>query len=207
MTEETTLNVVTFEDYENFVTQLASKDSMKDFNAKLGTGGLGLAGEAGEIAQLTFGVLEDYVPWSMEIRDKYIKELGDVMWYTAFVARNVLEIGLKDLVEYPPAEILAGDPTSNLRGASGMLCGVTALIADTTKKLLFHGMPWDDNVKQKMITSLAQVYWTASFFADNVLGCHLDEVIEANVEKLSARYKSLKFTTEEFMKKEEGQAE
>jgi NTP pyrophosphatase (non-canonical NTP hydrolase) len=110
MTEETTVNVVTFEDYENFVTNLASKDSMKDFNAKLGTAGLGLAGEAGEISQLTFGVLEDYTPWSREISEKYVKELGDVMWYTAFMARNVLDIGLKDLAELPPAEILAGDP-------------------------------------------------------------------------------------------------
>jgi hypothetical protein len=88
-----------------------------------------------------------------------------------------------------------------------MLCGVTALIADTTKKLLFHGMPWEDKVKGRLVATLAQVYWDGVFFADNVLGIHIDEVIDANVEKLSARYKSLKFTTEEFMKKEEGQAE
>lgn len=114
---------MTLEEYCDFVTQLASEHSMKDFNAKLGTGGLGLAGEAGEIA-------------------------------------------------------------------------------DLAKKVLFHGMEWNDEVKAKVKKELGDVMWYAAFVARNVLCMSLEEVIEANVEKLNARYQTGKFTTEEFIAKE-----
>lgn len=110
-------------DYENFVTGLASTTSLHSFEAKLGTAGLGLAGEAGEIA-------------------------------------------------------------------------------DLTKKLLYHGMPFDEEVRQKLISECSDLLWYLQFAITHVCGITIEELIDFNIKKLSARYKSLKFSTEEFMAKE-----
>lgn len=114
---------MTLDEYCDFVTKLASKDSMVDFKSKLTTGAMGMAGEAGEVV-------------------------------------------------------------------------------DIAKKILFHGQPYTDEVRQKLIKELGDEIWYLAFFCRNVLNISIEEVIEANVQKLSARYKSLEFTTEEFMAKE-----
>lgn len=91
---------LTLEQYADFVTQLASKKSMRDFESKLGTGGLGLAGEAGEVADIAKKVLfHDGMEFTPEVREKLIKELGDVMWYVAFTCRNVLEMTLEEVID------------------------------------------------------------------------------------------------------------
>jgi NTP pyrophosphatase (non-canonical NTP hydrolase) len=88
-------------------------------------------------------------------------------------------------------------------GTSGLgIAGEAGEIADLTKKVLFHGMEFTPEVKQKMIKELGDVLWYAAFMARVVLETPLEEVIQANVEKLNARYKS-GFTTEEFMAKED----
>lgn len=116
---------VTLEEYEAFVTRLASTTSMHSFEAKLGTGGLGLGGEAGEVA-------------------------------------------------------------------------------DIAKKVLFHGMPFDEEVKQKLKKELGDGLWYITFTAVHVCDSSLQEILEMNVEKLQKRYSTGVFTTEEFMKKEKG---
>ena len=109
-------------EYENFVLGLAFPRSMASMEAKLGTGGLGLAGEAGEVADIAKKILFHEMELTDEVRMKLLKECGDVMWYVAFTA-----------------------------------CA---------------------------------------------LGSSIQEVIDMNVEKLSARYKSGQFSKEEFMQKE-----
>ena len=47
---------------------------------KLGIAGLGTAGEAGEVADLIKKILYHDVPLE-SVRDKLIKEMGDVYWY------------------------------------------------------------------------------------------------------------------------------
>lgn len=114
---------VSMEDYEKFVTKLASTTSMHSFEAKLGTGGLGLSGEAGEVA-------------------------------------------------------------------------------DLVKKLLYHGKEFDEETREKMVSELGDILWYLTFTAKNVCGVSLQEVLDKNVEKLQSRYKTGKFTVEEFKVKE-----
>jgi NTP pyrophosphatase (non-canonical NTP hydrolase) len=114
---------LTLEAYADFVTSIVSKHSMKNFKAKLGTAGLGLGGEAGEIA-------------------------------------------------------------------------------DTVKKLLFHGKKYDEETRQHLIKELGDVMWYVSFMARHVLNTTVEEVIELNKAKLEERYKTGKFTTREFLEKE-----
>jgi NTP pyrophosphatase (non-canonical NTP hydrolase) len=52
---------------------------------KLSLGGLGVAGEAGEVADLIKKILHHDVPLDA-VRDKLIKEMGDVYWYLEYLA-------------------------------------------------------------------------------------------------------------------------
>jgi NTP pyrophosphatase (non-canonical NTP hydrolase) len=115
---------ITLKRYQKFVISLASPDSMKTVERKLGTSGLGLAGEAGEFADVIKKVLFHGMDLDEEVHDRLVKELGDIMWYVAFAAET--------------------------------------------------------------------------------LQVDLQTIIDANVEKLSARYASGKFTKKEFMNKEKG---
>lgn len=90
---------LTLEAYCDFVTSLASKASMKNFKAKLGTSGLGIGGEAGEIADTVKKILFHGKKYDEETRQHLIKELGDVIWYVAFMARNVLEISVEEVIQ------------------------------------------------------------------------------------------------------------
>lgn len=115
---------LTFEQYSDFVSKMASKASTRSLKAKIGTGGLGMAGEAGEIA-------------------------------------------------------------------------------DLTKKILFHGLKWNDDTRHKMKKELGDTVWYLAFICRHVLGVTLEDVMQTNMDKLNERYKSGKFTTREFMKKED----
>ena len=63
-------------------------------------------------------------------------------------------------------------------------------------------MEWNEESKKKILNELSDVMWYVAFTARNVLGVSIEEIIDANVEKLQDRYKTGKFTTEEFMVKE-----
>ena len=69
------------EEYCDWVTALASERSMKDFESKLATGGLGLAGESGEIADLVKKVLFHGMEYTEEVRKKLIKEVEIIIFY------------------------------------------------------------------------------------------------------------------------------
>lgn len=112
-----------WEEYSEFVTGLASEASMKDFNSKLLTSGLGLSGESGEVV-------------------------------------------------------------------------------DLVKKIIFHGKPWDEEIRQKLISEYSDIFWYLTFGIKNVLGLELQDIIDFNVSKLQSRYKTGKFTVQEFIEKE-----
>ena len=96
---------MTLEEYCDFVASIASKDSMKDFESKLGTGALGLAGESGEVADMAKKVLFHGMEWNEETKKKVFKELGDVLWYVAFTARNVLEVSIEEIIDANVAKL------------------------------------------------------------------------------------------------------
>jgi NTP pyrophosphatase (non-canonical NTP hydrolase) len=95
------------EEYEQFVTSLASPESLKDMRARLATGALGLAGEAGEVADVAKKILFHNLELTQEIHDRLVKELGDVMWYVAFTARNVLNVSIQHVIDENVAKLQA----------------------------------------------------------------------------------------------------
>lgn len=82
-------------EFQEFVKDIASPRSMRDFESQLLTSGLGLAGEAGECADWAKKVVFHGGEFN---REKYILELSDVMWYIAFSA-NMLGITIEEIVE------------------------------------------------------------------------------------------------------------
>ena len=89
---------VTLKQYQAFVISLASPDSMKTVERKLGTSGLGLAGEAGEFADVIKKVLFHGMDLDEEVHDRLVKELGDIMWYVAFAAET-LQVDLQTILD------------------------------------------------------------------------------------------------------------
>lgn len=64
--------------------------------AELASAGLGIAGEAGEVADLVKKVLFHGHPLDEAVRSKLVKETGDVLWYAALLA-EVLGVPLSDI--------------------------------------------------------------------------------------------------------------
>lgn len=203
MSEET-IDYAHFENYPKFVTRLGSAFSMISFVAKTGTMGLGLAGEAAEVSELA--IKYNGVKGEIDEADrlKLIDELGDICWYVAFAAANVVDVPFVDLIPQGVPNILETRPAESLKFLSLQLSTQCGAVADIAKKLVYHGKPYNDEVKAKLVLKLTDVMHNVLFIVKDVCRSSLEEVIKRNVEKLSTRYASLTFTTAEFMEKEEG---
>lgn len=186
--------------YEDFVTKLVSMHSMENFKTKLGTMGLGLAGESGEIAFIAIR-MQYGNPMTTKDYERILDELSDVCWYVAFAARHVVQVPLKDLVpHYPVAQSHNTESAFLLNSSrlSAACCGV----ADQVKKLLYHGKEYNDKVRKDLIERLGIVMMNVVVMASEVCGVSFENLITHNVLKLSDRYKSLSFNTEEALAKE-----
>ena len=64
------------------------------------------------------------------------------------------------------------------------LAGESGEVADIIKKTFYHGHPLD---KEALYKELGDVLWYLAVMADG-LGFSLDEIAQANVDKLRARY-------------------
>lgn len=189
------------EEYADFVTEMASKEHLVDFNSKLTSGSLGLAGESGEIAEIVYNSVNFKKWWCKKVRSSIINELSDVCWYIAFLMRHVVERPLNELEWCLSNSLRISDQTSNIEIGTLALVTKSTKIADSAKKVLFHGLPWD-NVKIDFFTNIRFVYQAVHYFADNVVCVDFNDLIEANVKKLKERYKSGTFSNKEFMAKE-----
>jgi NTP pyrophosphatase (non-canonical NTP hydrolase) len=83
-----------FKEYQEFVWEIASETSRQDFEHQIGTAGLGLAGEAGEVADIAKKVLFQGKEFD---REDFISEAGDVLWYLAFAA-TMCETSLEEIM-------------------------------------------------------------------------------------------------------------
>lgn len=90
---------MTFENYQEEMKRTASKFEASNENLCLGA--MGIAGEAGEVADY----IKKIVFHSHELsREKLAEELGDVMWYLAYLSEvigyslsEIADINLKKL--------------------------------------------------------------------------------------------------------------
>lgn len=92
--------------------------------AQLASAGLGIAGEAGEVADLVKKVLFHGHPLDEATRAKLVKETGDVLWYAALLAETLgvplAEIASANIVKLKARYPAGFDPTRSLnRPAEG----------------------------------------------------------------------------------------
>lgn len=87
------------EKYCDFVEQMASEHSTYNFDCKLGTVGLGLTGEAGEVADLIKKCLYQGKEFDKSVGEELTKEIGDVLWYVAFACRFVLGKSMEEVLQ------------------------------------------------------------------------------------------------------------
>lgn len=82
-----------FRAYQTAAFQTArAEDNQREW---LGNFGLGIAGEAGEVADM----LKKHLFQGHDLdKDGLVKELGDVLWYIAALA-SVIGVGLEDIAE------------------------------------------------------------------------------------------------------------
>jgi NTP pyrophosphatase (non-canonical NTP hydrolase) len=74
--------------YRDEVMKNCPRFNTDPIEKKLDLGGLGVAGEAGEVADLVKKILHHDVPLE-SVRDKLIKEMGDVHWYLEYLAATL----------------------------------------------------------------------------------------------------------------------
>ena len=91
--DRATTKVSTLNDYQRFAGVTANMQL--DAKLNLATLGLGIAGEAGEVAD----IIKKHVGHDHDLDvDKTIKEIGDVMWYAA-VLSNALGVSLQEVAQ------------------------------------------------------------------------------------------------------------
>jgi NTP pyrophosphatase (non-canonical NTP hydrolase) len=81
---------------------------------------LGLAGEAGEVAEKIKKVIRDNDGViDHDTRETISKELGDVLWYVAQIATE-LDLSLADIAEHNLAKLQSRKARGNLSGSGDM---------------------------------------------------------------------------------------
>ena len=68
---------------QNLILQIQSLDESTVPVSRLLISAMGLSGEAGEFTDLVKKILFQGTPFSQNVKEKLILELGDVMWYVA----------------------------------------------------------------------------------------------------------------------------
>lgn len=173
---------VTFEEYQNLAARTAYQHENEHVNYAMG-----LSGETGELIDLfkKFLFHKHPIP-SEEIK----KEAGDVLWYTSQIMRiydiSIEDIFLKlnqtnDVIEKSKNEgnvenlimISCLNLSHSVGDISGYIDGLT----------MVSGFYSTEYLKGKVSNVLRNVH-----FLTNIAGLTVEEVAEANIEKLKARY-------------------
>ncbi len=95
---------IDFNEYQRLAATTANYDPPPQY--RLCNWSMGLCGEVGEFSEL----IKKHVFHSKELdKDKCLKELGDVMWYLAIVAKE-LGISLQDIASANIAKLAARYP-------------------------------------------------------------------------------------------------
>jgi|APSaa5957512535_1039671.scaffolds.fasta_scaffold01149_18 NTP pyrophosphatase (non-canonical NTP hydrolase) len=194
------MNALEYQDFVNSVSSddtsiyMSFKDRLEVLHRNHGcdpqrliTAALGMVGESQEYLDLVVNSI------ITDTHDKRLLELGDVLWYIIQACEGLgvgldkvqeLSVGVRNhYIEVSPIK-LSSMETDELEPE---LASVIGEFCDLLKKILFHGKSFVENHK-KLLDILAKLYYTY----ENELqwqGFTLEEVMLANVEKLSNRHK------------------
>ena len=74
------------------------------------------------------------------------------------------------------------------------LAGETGEVCEIIKKHVFHGHPWSEETRLKLVKELGDVEWYANLLRSSI-ETTLEEIHEVNIVKLAARYPEGFFST------------
>lgn len=100
---------------------------------------------------------------------------------------------MKDFDTYQELALRTASPESTatsltlLNSAALGLSGESGEIADHVKKVMFHGHPLDDAMRDKIAKEIGDILWYCAMGAKGI-GLGLGEIARMNVEKLKKRY-------------------
>lgn len=162
---------------------------------------LGLAGEAGEVAEIVKKCMQDCQGvWNILRLPTLKKELGDVLWYLSEIARRT-ELSLEEVAQWNVGgglttfneyskkqeqtvwyqhENIVKHPFFGLAEKVGRVCELAK------KCIRDDGGVWSLDRKEKLAKELGDVLWYVSDIA-RCTGLSLEEIATANVEKLKSR--------------------
>lgn len=188
----------TIDNYEKFVWSRLSDISKTD---QLGTCAAGLAGEIPELIteiQKLWGFVEETntfmfrTEYKEVIKAEVIKELGDVCFYVA-VGLNHFNLSFSSGIEAsvdPYQKSLLDDMTRCILSGTALV-KKQGFFCDLIKKVKYQGKPLEDyNAgpnNSKLISYLNDIVYELKTIAI-LFDTSLEEVINANIEKLSKRY-------------------
>lgn len=162
----------------------------KTRNDSLVNAALGLAGEYGEFKAEVNEALYSRMYGDIDYpRDGVRKEAGDLFWYAALVC-TALDLKVSVNQEKDSWEALLGQPSKwageELTESTLESLGTSiASLCDHVKKVVFHGH--EANVSR--LASIAQlVFSRVEEIATPLTGSSAEEIAEANIAKLKARY-------------------
>lgn len=89
----------------------------------------------------------------------------------------------------------AGLSFAKMDTACSGIAGEAGEINDLWKKIKFHGKPWNDENKQKMVSEVGDLFWYLSHMLE-ILDVSVEEVLDRNMDKLQERYPESKFSTD-----------
>jgi len=75
------------------------------------------------------------------------------------------------------------------------IAGEAGEINDLWKKIKYHGKPWNEDNRNKMIDEVGDMFWYLTHLME-VLDVEVEEVLDRNVKKLESRYPGGKFSIE-----------
>jgi NTP pyrophosphatase (non-canonical NTP hydrolase) len=168
---------------------------------------LGLCDEAFEVAEVIFkppsgghgAYVTHKLPLDAKRRERLIDELGDIMWYASVLADSMGDI-LADIYghdDVSSSETFAMSERDNvhMRTCWHEICKFAAKIASVIKKHAFQRHDLDENSRNVIKFSLNSIVQRVRIMA-GLNGAILSDVLQYNIDKLSARYPDGKFSRE-----------
>lgn len=125
-------------------------------------------------------------------KQNLVEELGDVLWYVA-LACDELEITMDEAEE---ASI--GSDEKGITALENLILAANEIL-DEMKKSTFYGRKID---LPKVVKNLGLVISAVAEIADEEAMTFLDEIMEANIEKLRKRFSEGTFTQEEALNRD-----
>jgi NTP pyrophosphatase (non-canonical NTP hydrolase) len=174
--------------YADWVYNVAagpSKVAVSPWMDKCLLASIGLPGEVGEVLE----ILKAYIFHGKGFqRDDLIAELGDVFWYFCLLSKS-FEIHLDEILAASEAD--REDVTLVMESAwmDKALLGTIGLptavgpVLELIKKCAFHHKAF---MREDLVKNLAVVMWNFNLISQS-FNITLDEIMEANVDKLIRR--------------------